>query len=428
VDTESSIRLSSVAASNYRCFASLEWTGIHPSINVITAPNGKGKTALLDAVAVGLAPLPRFNSYTRGDKIEDPDVGRRRVGQQTLRTTSDVVIELTAELADRRATWRVERGHAPKNRTRTTPAEALRAFAADAWARRTVDAAPLPVVAYYGTSRLWASSRHTENRRGMEVSDGYRDCLDPRVDYQSFEAWVAAISHDRLNPASGTIARLDWDFLVGVLSAALAPVGLTQFEYSAGEQTLLAGAADQPMLPVRNQSDGIRTMLGMVGDVARRICLLNSGIPNFDVAQTPGVIMVDEVDLHLHPRWQQSVARALQTAFPRIQWILTTHSPQVVSTIPRDSVWIIDDETASLTHPEEQTEGARSGEVLAEVFQVDPLPDTDWREKLNRLDQLIDAPDDEVQPLLAEVEQHFGAHHELLRLWRLRRRTRAQAR
>lgn len=423
VDAPASIRLTAVSAVNYRCFTSLDWTDIRPGMNAVIAQNGGGKTALLDAIAVGLAPLPRFISDTRGDKIVDGDVARARVGQQTIRSGQDVVIGLAADLAGRASSWRVERGPAQWNRTRAGTAAPLRDFAQQAWRQRGGGPAPLPVIAYYGTSRLWGAHRHTEKRRAMEVADGYLDCLDPRVDFQSFEEWTETIAHDRLNPASGTVARIEWEYLVKVLAIIMRPAGLTRFEYSAAERTLLACSGEGPMLPVRSHSDGIRTILGMVGDIVRRICLLNADIDGFDISLTTGIVLVDEVDLHLHPRWQQVVGGSLREAFPRIQWILTTHSPQVVSTLPRECVWHFERhaEGTLLGHPQVQTEGAVSSDVLADVFGVDPMPDTPWRTKLERLDQLIDADSDELAELLRQLADHFGPEHEYLRNWRIRR-------
>ncbi len=418
------IRLLALAVANYRCFTSLRWEDIHPTINVITAPNGGGKTAVLDAIAVALAPFPQTRAATQGGNINDTDVARRILQERTVRANSDVTITMSACLGASDATWSIERGPSESKRTRTKRAEPIKTYAQTSWAARVERGAPLPVIARYGTSRLWGEQRHTTARRAMEVEDGYRDCLDPRVDFQAFQEWVSSISHDRQNPESGEVARQDWDFLLDVLNSILEPAGLTRFEYSAAQQALLAGSETSPLLPVRDHSDGIRTILGMVGDLARRICLLNSGIDGFDLRDTPGVVMVDEVDLHLHPLWQQQVADALTKAFPRVQWILTTHSPQVVSTVARESVWILRTTRgqSEIVRPDTQTEGEESSSVLASIFDVDPMPATRWAEKLNLLDASVESRDPEVSILLEEVSSHFGANHPHVQNWRLRRK------
>ena len=83
-----------------------------------------------------------------------------------------------------------------------------------------------------------------------------------------------------------------------------------------------------------NLSDGQRNVLALVGDIAVKAARLNHGQLGEDVlAKTPGVVLIDEIDLHLHPNWQRVILEALRTTFPEIQFIATTHSPFVVQTL-----------------------------------------------------------------------------------------------
>jgi hypothetical protein len=84
-------------------------------------------------------------------------------------------------------------------------------------------------------------------------------------------------------------------------------------------------------VPWSQLSDGYHVFLGLIGDVARRAVLLNDHLGPAAVAEAEGVVLVDEVDLHLHPVWQERVVDGLRAAFPRIQWVLSTHSALVLS-------------------------------------------------------------------------------------------------
>jgi predicted ATP-binding protein involved in virulence len=86
-------------------------------------------------------------------------------------------------------------------------------------------------------------------------------------------------------------------------------------------------------LSVALLSDGIRNMIGMVADIAFRATKLNPQFGFLAAKETPGVVLIDEVDMHLHPEWQQVVLQSLTTAFPALQFIVTTHSPQVLTTV-----------------------------------------------------------------------------------------------
>jgi len=86
-----------------------------------------------------------------------------------------------------------------------------------------------------------------------------------------------------------------------------------------------------PMRPFRSLSDGQRAFLGLAADIARRAFLLNFERLGADtLIQTTGIVLIDEIDLHLHPKWQRQIIGALKRIFPKIQFFATTHSPQVI--------------------------------------------------------------------------------------------------
>lgn len=80
-------------------------------------------------------------------------------------------------------------------------------------------------------------------------------------------------------------------------------------------------------MPVGMLSDGHRSTLGMVADIAYRMALLNPALGGRVVNETPGVVLIDEVNLHLHPLWQARILGDLRDIFPRVQFIVTTHAP-----------------------------------------------------------------------------------------------------
>ena len=86
------------------------------------------------------------------------------------------------------------------------------------------------------------------------------------------------------------------------------------------------------VIPVAKLSDGERGMLALVFDLTRRLAQAN---PNLDdpAAEGVGVVLIDEIDLHLHPEWQRTIVTNLPETFPRLQFIATTHSPQVIGEV-----------------------------------------------------------------------------------------------
>jgi predicted ATP-binding protein involved in virulence len=129
-------------------------------------------------------------------------------------------------------------------------------------------------------------------------------------------------------------------------------------------------------LPVALLSDGIRNMIGMVADIAFRATKLNPELGAMAAQQTPGVVLIDEVDMHLHPEWQQVVLQSLLAAFPCVQFIVTTHSPQVLSTVRRENIRILRETEAGhdAVMPEFSPLGHESGDALAKVMSTPKQP------------------------------------------------------
>jgi len=120
-------------------------------------------------------------------------------------------------------------------------------------------------------------------------------------------------------------------------------------------------------------SDGYRSMLALVMDLARRMAQKSKNTnPATNPLRTKAIVLIDEVELHLHPSWQQSVLTTLMRIFPNTQFIVTTHSPQVLTSIPPQHIRVLSNGKAYTIG--EQTEGAESSRVLKHVFGVDPRP------------------------------------------------------
>ncbi len=116
-------------------------------------------------------------------------------------------------------------------------------------------------------------------------------------------------------------------------------------------------------LGLHQLSDGVQCMLSLSGDLAARCAVLNPQYGPDAPARTPGIVLIDEIDLHLHPAWQQRVLGDLQRAFPMVQFIVTTHSPQVLTTVRREHIRFLTTD-GTVTIPEDGTYGAKSSRVL----------------------------------------------------------------
>jgi len=160
-------------------------------------------------------------------------------------------------------------------------------------------------------------------------------------------------------------------------------------------------------------SSGEQMVLFLVADIARRLAIANPILPN--KLEGEGVILIDEIDLHLHPQWQRRILPALTSTFPNLQFIVTTHSPQVLSHLSRNSVILLEDH--KISEKEIYTEGRDSNSILQDAFHV-PIYEKKYEQELRDIYYLIDDHKiDEAQSKLNRlIEKRGDGDREVMRM------------
>lgn len=140
---------------------------------------------------------------------------------------------------------------------------------------------------------------------------------------------------------------------------------------------------------VNQLSDGEKCLLAMIGDLARRLAIANPGLSN--PLEGEGVVLIDEIELHLHPKWQREIIPALTRTFPNCQFIVTTHSPQVVSHVKPEGIFILEATSEGIIAKKpESSFGRDSNQILEDIMGVPDRPQQ-IKNNLRQLFQLIDA-------------------------------------
>ncbi len=418
------LRLDRVSLTNFRCFARCELE-FHHGLTVLVAENGSGKTAVLDAAGAALSvfvnalyPLEKVRRIERSDVRLIPREERRMSPCLPSQYEAQGVVHGGA------VTWKsTVKKYGDKVRPSTAHFRSLKVAAQPFLS----DSAVLPLIAYYGTGRLWGEHRQTEYRRtsvtnvGERVA-GYADCLTSSSSFKGISAWFEHRALQLMAPAYRESLPANLAMIAGVKQAAntvLKPSGWSNLDWDLELRTLTAEHETQGLLPLFMLSDGVRTMLALVADVARRCASLNPHLSDRAAIETPGVLIIDEVDMHLHPRWQQQVLGLLQRAFPALQIIVSTHSPHVLSTVEKSSIRVlhIDGGDAVIETPAVQTRGVESADVLAAVMKVDPVPPLEESGELSAYRKLIEdgqAEGPDASSLRHRLVEHFGARHPVM--------------
>lgn len=360
------MRIDAIKLQNYRGFDAFQ-RSFSPNINVIIGDNGAGKTALLDALAIGAGSffLGVDGHSPRPIKTDDVRLVVRDV-KGTFNAAQQFPVSLSfdgAVFAEPIGWTRTLTGS--KHKTTFAGASTMAgAVAPRIEATRKGADETLPLIAYHGTGRLWKQKKTwkaTRAKRARSRLEGYASCLEAESDEKGFAEWLKTaewIEFQEGKPPLGLIAVKD---AIG----GMVP-GCTDIRYRAKEGEIVATFGER-RLPMRLLSDGFRTMLGLVADLAWRAATLNPHLGERASAETPGVVLIDEVDLHLHPNWQRRVVDDLRRVFPLVQFFLTTHSPFIVQSLKAGEVVPLSEPT----HLEKPPYRRGIEEVAADVMGVE---------------------------------------------------------
>lgn len=400
------MKIKSLRLENYRCFDSLD-IDFADNLTVLVGINGAGKTAILDALSIFLKIYAgKYCSYPDRDYL--PDANLRHGAEfvflsckmQDKRKNDDIIIELKRVKDSSRAevSFKDNNGVISKFDNSSYDPEF-----------------PHCTVVYYSSKRILDDTAKNNSAKS-ELMYAYTNAFSPKIDFSSSLAWFIERSAQE---ALEAVQKKDLNYTLADLSAVRQAISLALGEYG---QPFIGETPPQLFIPEKNQggqvfriqelSDGYRTMLALVMDLARRMAVANKHITwpaGQSVLHSPGVALIDEVELHLHPSWQQRVLPTLMDIFPNTQFIVTTHSPQVLTSIAAKSIRILKD--GAVYPMSEETEAAEAGRVLEDVLGVKPRPDNAIAQKLLEYARLVydeqwDSP--EAQKLQAELENHYG--------------------
>lgn len=395
-----STHIHKITLENFRLFSERE-IHFNPRLTVIVGINGTGKSTVLDAVSACLSLVINriTNKTARVKAIGELDI---REGQH--RASLRCQIE-SRQSRSEFSIAKAQRGF-PAVKSELAEATSLAEAIASEYQKRENGATglSLPVFVAYPIHRAVLDiPLRIRTKHSFGMLECYDNALEATTAFRLFFEWFrkqedveneALASKQRqgttdpyVDPALEAVRKALETFLPGFSNFRIRRQGLA-FLVDKGDTTLR----------VDQLSDGEKNMIGLIGDLARRLAVANPDSPS--PLHGEGIVLIDELELHLHPKWQQDLIPKLLSTFPNIQFIVSTHSPQVLTSVKAENILLL--------HPDGTTEvatsswGMTAGEILTELMDARELP-PEFVEKLEAISALVSKQD------FSKAEELLGA-------------------
>ena len=386
------MKLEYLKLTNFRGFSSLELT-LEPDLTVLLGSNMAGKTAVLDGAALALSVLLNPSRIDDGDVRQlvvnssgVPDLQRQFPSAITAHVAHDTFGHVDLQL---------ERPHGDDTTQSGGEEYGLK------W---QPSATALPVIAKYSVTRYWNRSQLPKDLKGVGSRyDGYEGYLDIRSTHSQLAGWMRKQTLVQLQRGNGYVQPQ----LAAVEASVKSCIeGVTRFWFDIQYDELRLERSAGDIQSFSMLSEGYRNMVALIADIGWRASVLNPQHGTEAHLRSDGIVLIDEIDLHLHPKWQRRVVCDLRRTFPKIQFIVTTHSPQIVASVSRKQIRLL--EQNRLVAEEPHVEGRDSNAILEDVFGVPSRPEGVQAE-IDALFRLIE--DEEfaaARERLAELQERLG--------------------
>jgi predicted ATP-binding protein involved in virulence len=357
---EERMRIDRLHIENFKKYSKQD-LDFHPKFTLLVGDNGSGKTTVLDALAVAagvwLVEAPDSTLINSGRIIWPTEIRLEPEGRGDriqFIERKPVVVTAKGRIGDHEGISWTRQIRVQGKRTSNVEAEPALRLIREIYTRDAAGERILcPVLAYYGAGRAWiASNERVKDAKSNGPArrwEAFYDCFNERIRFAELQNWflgetLAAVNRSgKMRPGFEVVKR-------AILRCVPEADGLW-FDPTDRKQIILSIAGNAQ--PFDNLSAGQRMMLALVADLAIKAVTQNAFLLPPDelgsedeplprvLRETPGMVLIDELDVHLHPIWQRRVATDLKETFPSIQFICTSHSPQVIGEVKPDEVRLL---------------------------------------------------------------------------------------
>ena len=307
--------------------------------SVFAGENGSSKTAILEGICVALGGwLFGFGDLDGNDKrnIYKKDIRKisAKVSSAMLPQTP-VEVKCTAEIKNQTIEWTrsltQEGGHTTYGGLRDVN-NITYGINSKIYQAEDTDVI-LPIVAYYSAARLWSEPivRSRAYEKEKIRLKGYSRALSFEQSIHKAMKYLDILAHRATKDSED---KAEFNAVMEAIKKCLGSISLgVKIDYDIKSAEIVVVHKDGLKLNFSQLSDGYRCMISLITDIAYKMSILNPQLKERAITETPGVVLIDEIDLHLHPNWQRVVVKDLKNIFPKVQFIATTHSPFIIQSL-----------------------------------------------------------------------------------------------
>ena len=321
-----------VCITNYKAIKNIKLNFI-PGVNLIVGDNGVGKTAMLEAVGVAIGGYLTGIGATSPKNIYKEDINIHKVVFDELHDNivynTPVEIACKAHVDGEAYEWsRIRKTELANAKTLTVNNAITRK------ARKMINdpQSCLPLICCYSTARIGKFRKGNFGKSVKQDKDrraGYVGCVSDLLDLKGVREWCKSCEFIEFKNRRPMKSYETFKNVINGFMHEMEPLdNASSISYSLLFEDIVFGTEDNS-LPISYLSAGYQSVLCMVMDLAFRNAQLNPLMENTE--EMTGIVLVDEIDMHLHPKWQWRIIPALKKVFPNIQFIIATHSPIIIS-------------------------------------------------------------------------------------------------
>lgn len=401
--------LKNINAKNFKGFEDIT-VDFSQGINLLIGNNGSGKTSLIDALAIGLGAMFSTTSGMQGKTLYNDTVRRiyRKEGDATHSFVPQFPQQISYELQ-----WDDERKYSVSmSRDNEDDSERMADFDLMNFFSSVLNdnGKKLPILCLQNFDRDWHTSPVVGKRDFMVTAgmtlrkDGYQECLMGKRIEEVIQNWCLKMSFLEYQKKHTVHEyQLFQNTIKKFMAIMLETSDDIKIEYSIETQGMEITIGERKD-SIYNLSTGYRAILSMIMELAYRAAVLNPSMEDF--SELEGVVLIDEIDAHLHPKWQWKILDAIRQVFPCVQFIIATHSPIVISSI-KDAriIKLVDLKTTEVLEP---AYGYTADEVL-ELRQGSTSRPENIVERKRQLELAVDEGDfARADGIVQNVKEEFG--------------------